>query len=91
MNDPNRYQKEQDLIFQQIEKLELQERQANAAAQEALHDEELSERYKMIARLCRAKAFQDLMKVSTSDEKVEIIRACVRAWEKNQEPSATQI
>ncbi|MGI0135028.1 MAG: hypothetical protein ACREBW_08750 [Candidatus Micrarchaeaceae archaeon] len=84
MNDQNRYQKEQDLIFQQIEELELQEKQAFVVAQEVLRDEELSERYKTIARLCRAKAFQDLMKVSTPDARVEIIRACVRAWEENR-------
>jgi hypothetical protein len=61
MSDADRYRKEQDLIFQEIEEMERREKQALVAAEEALHAAHMEDRYKFIVRLCRAVAFQNLM------------------------------
>jgi hypothetical protein len=84
------YRKEQDLIFQQIEELERLESQAMMAAQEALNAAHLEDRYKFIIRLSRAKAFQDLMRSVSVEERISIVRSCIQAWEENNERSATQ-
>lgn len=86
----DRYRKEQELIFQQIEELERLESQAMVAAQEALHAAHMGDRYKFIARLCRAKAFQDLMRSVSVGERISIVRSCIQAWEENHELPGTQ-
>jgi hypothetical protein len=91
MSDREDYRKQQDLIFQEIEELERLESQALDAAQEALHSAQLDDRYKFIVRLCRSKAFQDLMRSVSAEQRVEIVRACIQAWEENRERSGTAI
>jgi|HubBroStandDraft_2_1064218.scaffolds.fasta_scaffold816815_2 hypothetical protein len=91
MSNADGYRKEQDLIFQQIEELERLESQALLEAQEALHAAHMEDRYKFINRLCRAKAFQDLMRSVSIDDRITIVRTCIQAWEKNNDPSGTRI
>jgi len=91
MDNSARYRREQDLIFQQMEEMERLEAQAFAAAQDAIevaHDGELS---KFIVRLCKAKAFRELMANVTDEQKVEIIQACVEKWKAEHKTSGTQI
>ncbi len=90
MSKPEDYRKQQDLIFQEIEELERLESQAMAAAEEAMHAAQLEDRYKFIVRLCKSKAFQDLMRSVSAEQRVEIVRACIQAWEENKERSGTQ-
>ncbi|MEP7354877.1 MAG: hypothetical protein ABI824_16735 [Acidobacteriota bacterium] len=84
MANSNSYRQEQELIFQQIEEMELGERQAQQAVQDALQERYTEERCAFIERLCRSKAFQNLVSFSAADEKVAIVQACIGAWEKAQ-------
>jgi hypothetical protein len=62
------------------------------SAQEALHAAHMEDRYKFINRLCRARAFQDLMRsVPDLEDRAKIVRTCIQAWEENKEKPATQI
>jgi hypothetical protein len=91
MSDADRYRKEQDLIFQEMEEMDRREKQAIAATEEARRSAETDECARFILRLCRSKVFQDLLMAVPVDKRLEMIGACWKAREENQLRSGTQI
>jgi hypothetical protein len=94
MSNADRYKKEQDLIFQEIEEMEQLERQQNQsiAARERikalLRTPQHSEYF---FRLLHSKAFRGLLDTAPStEERWLMIEEVVHAWEKTARPAGTQ-
>ena len=76
MDGQERYQKQLDLIFQEMAEKEQLQRQAASEP-----------RAEFIVRLLGYKSIQDLLAAVPVEQKKEIIDACIRGWEREQKTS----
>jgi hypothetical protein len=78
MGNADRYKREQDLIFQELEAMEKRE-------QVQLHKMEQQERDRFLIRFWRGNAVWELLTSVPPAAQKEITDACLKAWKLNQE------
>lgn len=93
MANIDRYRKERDLIFQEIEEMDRLEQQAIAATKEADVAAETQERLNFILRLCKSKLFRHIFVTTPLEQRTELINDLFRLREERQASpaSGTQI
>jgi hypothetical protein len=77
MANMDRYKREQDLIFQQIEEMETRER-------DTLRKMNQSEREKVFLELISARSIRKLLDAIPPEDRQGVIDSCLRAWEDNR-------
>jgi hypothetical protein len=91
----DRYKREQDRIFQEIEEMERLERKANQSAIAKERFERLlksPEQSEFVFRLLQARAFKALLETTDSmDDRLAMVEEFVRAWEKRHPNPTTRI
>jgi hypothetical protein len=91
MSDADRYRKEQDLIFQEIEEMKVRERKARETTERALRAARIEDQNKSMTRLYRSTVFQKLLEALPPENQLELIIACERAWQEAHTDPETQI
>ena len=83
MNNMERYRKDQDLIFREIEEMEAREQKAKQAVELALRSAHIEDRKNCMTRLYKSTIFQELLAALPLDGQIELIVACERAWDEH--------
>jgi hypothetical protein len=77
MGNANRYKREQDLIFQQIEELEKRANLTDSKIESAQIDQ-------LVIQLISSVPINDLMAAVPPEARQEIIDACIGAWKERK-------